>query len=210
MAWADVWGGAGGAAAILVVAFLVGAIPFSNLAAHRLRDVDLRDVGSGTVSGTALYRVTGFVPLAVTGLCDIGKGTVGPLLAHDRPALAAIAGGVAVAGHNWSPFLRGAGGRGLATAMGALAVTAWPGTLLLLLGLALGRLARHTGLGSFVAIVALPAVLAVTDGAGGALAGTAVAVPMLVKRLTGNAAPDPPLVRTLSSRLVFDRDPVPA
>jgi glycerol-3-phosphate acyltransferase PlsY len=37
------------AALILVAAYLLGSIPFSNLFARRLRDVDLREVGTGTV-----------------------------------------------------------------------------------------------------------------------------------------------------------------
>ena len=69
--------------------------------ARRVGRVDLRDVGTGTVSGTALYHVAGFGPLALAGVCDVAKGAVGPLLAgSDRPELAAVAGGVAVAGHN--------------------------------------------------------------------------------------------------------------
>ena len=74
---------------------------------------------SGTVSGTSLFHVAGFGPLAVTGIADIAKATVGPLLAgRNRPVLAAFAGGAAIAGHNWSPFLQGAGGRGFAPSLG--------------------------------------------------------------------------------------------
>ena len=50
---------------VLVFAYLLGAIPFSNLFARRLRGIDLRDEGTGTVSGTGLYRVAGFGPLAL-------------------------------------------------------------------------------------------------------------------------------------------------
>src|SRR5713226_6576931 len=137
------------AAGILVVAFAAGAIPFSYVAARRARGVDLRRVGTGTVSGTSLYRVAGFGPLAVAGVLDVAKGAAGPALATaaGHPALAALAGGAAVAGHNWSPFLRGAGGRGLSPALGALLVVAWPGTVLLLAGMALGRIVRETGIG---------------------------------------------------------------
>ena len=117
-----------GAAGILLLSFLIGSVPIANLVAHFTRGVDLREVGTGTVSGTSLYRVAGFLPLAAAGILDIGKGAVGPLAAGtDRPVLAALAGGAAVIGHNWSPFLRGAGGRGISPAIGALGVTAWPG-----------------------------------------------------------------------------------
>lgn len=185
---------------------MAGAVPFSNVAARRVRGVDLRGVGTGTVSGTSLYRVAGFVPLAVAGVFDVSKGAVGPLLAHDRPALAAVAGGAAVAGHNWSPFLRGAGGRGISPAIGALLVTAWPGAVVLLAGMILGRLGRESALGALCAQVALTPVLAVTHGHNGALAGALVAVPMLVKRVVGNARPTGPRARVYATRLLYDRD----
>src|SRR5438270_13312355 len=80
-------------------AYLAGAIPFSNLMARRRRGVDLRTVGSGTVSGTSLYEVAGFGALALAGICDIAKGAVGPLLAgRDRPALQSAACAAARAG----------------------------------------------------------------------------------------------------------------
>jgi acyl phosphate:glycerol-3-phosphate acyltransferase len=132
---------------------------------------------------------------------------VGPLLAGSgRPALSAVAGGFAVAGHNWSPILRGAGGRGIAPALGSLLVNAWPGAVLLLGGLVVGRAFRQTAFGGFVAELALAPALALTNGATGALAGGAVAVPMLAKRLVGNAAPANAGVRTYVQRLLFDRD----
>jgi acyl phosphate:glycerol-3-phosphate acyltransferase len=198
-----------GVSAVLVVAaaFLLGSIPFSNLAAQRTKGVDLRDVGTGTVSGTSLYRVAGWLPMVLAGICDVAKGIGAALLAGDRPALAAIAGGAAVAGHNWSPFLRGAGGRGLAPALGALLITAWPGTVLLAVGMALGRIVRQTGLGSFLAEASLTPVLAIWGGPVGALAGAAIAVPMLLKRVLGNQPPDRPRARAYASRLVLDRDP---
>jgi glycerol-3-phosphate acyltransferase PlsY len=131
---------------------------------------------------------------------------VGPLLAGERPAVRAVCAGVAVAGHNWSPFLRGAGGRGLSPAIGALLATAWPGAVLLLGGMVLGRAVRETGLGSFVAQVALVPVLGATHGGAGALAGTCVAVPMLVKRVLGNRAPPRRGVGVYVHRLLFDND----
>ena len=69
------------AAAILVLSFAAGAIPFSYIAGRRARGVDLRRVGSGTVSGTSLYRVAGFGPLAAAGVFDVAKGALGPALA---------------------------------------------------------------------------------------------------------------------------------
>jgi acyl phosphate:glycerol-3-phosphate acyltransferase len=196
------------AVVVLAVSYVGGAIPFTNLAARSLRGVDLRSVGTGTVSGTSLYRVAGFVPLARAGLADVAKGSVGPLLAgSDRPYLAALAGGLAVVGHDWSVFLRGAGGRGVAPALGALAVQAWPGVVVLGAGLGIGRSLGHSGLGTFVGLLALVPTLAVLGGRQDAFAGLCVAVPILVKRLVGNDAPASiRRARILRSRLLFDND----
>ena len=194
-------------ASLLVLAFVAGAIPFSNLVARATKGVDLRDTAYGTVSGSALYRVAGLWALVFAGILDVAKGASVPLLAGDHEVLAAFAGGLAVAGHNWSPFLGWRGGRGTAPALGALSVTAWPGVFVLLGSLVLGKAFRETGLGGFVGELALVPVLALTNGGIGALAGAAVAVPMLVKRVLGNAPPSERGVRQYARRLVFDRDP---
>jgi acyl phosphate:glycerol-3-phosphate acyltransferase len=131
----------------------------------------------------------------------VGKGAVGPLLAgRDRPVLAAVAATAGMAGHNWSPWLGGAGGRGVSVALGALTAQAWPGTVVLAVGLAAGRLSRQTGLGTLVAAVALVPVVARTHGRGAALAGAGLA---------GNHPPAEPGWATYAHRLLFDHDPAP-
>ena len=193
--------------AVVAGAYMIGAIPFTNLFSRRLRRVDLRRVGSGTVSGTSLYRVAGFGPLAVAGGLDVAKGALAAALAGGRSGLGAPVAGAVVCGHMWSVFLRGAGGRGISPSMGAMAVLAWPGTVVLAVGLAGGRIARETGLGSFLADLVLVPVLALTHGAPGAAVGAAVAGPMLIKRVIGNSPlPSEGRRRTLLARLVFDAD----
>ena len=195
-------------AGVLLVAFFVGAIPFSNLVATRTRGVDLRTTGSGTVSGTALYRVAGFRWLVVSGILDVAKGTVGPLLAGTgRPTLAAVAGGLAVVGHDWSPFLKGHGGRGVGPGVGVLLVNAWPGVVVLLGCMVIARAFRQTGLGGFFGEALLAPVLAITSGPAGALAGGAVGAPMLLKRVIGNKAPTNRSWRVYAYRLLLDHDP---
>ncbi len=196
------------AVVIVVVSFFVASVPFSNIAAHVTRGTDLRDVGHGTVSGSSLYRVAGFTPLAIAGVLDVAKGAVGPLLATSaHPALRAVAAAAAVAGHDWSPWLRGAGGRGVSTAMGAFLVIAWPGTALLLGGLAVGWIIHRAGFVTFLAILALAPLLAATNGADAALAGALVAAVMLLKRAAGNAPPGDDTANVLVHRLLYDHDP---
>ncbi|HSR45509.1 MAG TPA: glycerol-3-phosphate acyltransferase [Acidimicrobiia bacterium] len=192
--------------------YLAGAIPFANLIARATKGVDLREVGTGTVSGTGLFYETGLKPLLAAGILDVAKGTVGPLLAgKDRPALAAAAGGAAVVGHNWSLFLRGAGGRGISPAMGAMLVNGWQGSLVLLAGIAGGRAVRLTSVGAFLAYLGLVPALKATRGRDGAIAAAAVVAPMLLKRLAGNRPPpDSRRSETLLLRLIFDQDTLPS
>ena len=197
-------------AGILLLSFVAGSVPFANIAARHVRGVDLRTVGPGTVSGTSLYRVAGFWPLAVAGCFDLAKGALGPLLAGDRVVVAVFAGGFAVVGHNWSPFLRGAGGRGIAPVLGALLVTVWPGALVLVLGMLAGKVVDETALGAFAAEVALTPVLGLLMGTAGALAGVTIALPMLVKRVLGNARPVGDRRRVYLHRLLYDADPADA
>ena len=199
----------------LAGAYLVGAIPFAYVAARLVAGVDLRRVGTGTVSGTGVARTSGFWPMAVSGLLDIGKGAAAVVLvAGSRPLLAAFSGGAAAVGHNWSVFLKGAGGRAISVAGGVCLAMAWPGAVVLALGLTIGRLCRMTGLGCFFAQAALPPALALTAGwphtvadpAVGAVLGTALLVPMWVKRLMGNDPLRRASWRVYVSRLLFDND----
>jgi acyl phosphate:glycerol-3-phosphate acyltransferase len=192
----------------MLASFLAGSIPFSGLAARAVAGVDLRKTGTGTVSGTGLYEVAGFGPLALAGSLEVAVGAIGPLLSgRNRPQLAAVGGGLAVAGHNWSPFLSGAGGRGISSVLGATLVLAPEATAVMSLGLGGGRLVHQTGLGCFLALVALFPVLAKTRGRQGVLIASCLAVPVLAKRVLGNGTSESGRgLRSVLNRLVFDDD----
>jgi acyl phosphate:glycerol-3-phosphate acyltransferase len=166
----------------LIAAYLAGAIPVSNIVAGLSRGVDLRQFGSGGVSPSNLYRLAGLWPTVIAGLFEVGKGAVGPALAFGQPLWAvSLAGFLAVAGHNWSPFLKGVGGRGLSTATGALAIVAWPGAVLLCAGLACGAATRHVYIGMSAALIALVPMLFLFGGSGDAIAGAVVLLPIGAK-----------------------------
>jgi acyl phosphate:glycerol-3-phosphate acyltransferase len=194
---------------LLVASFAAGAVPFSGIAARMISGVDLRRHGSGTVSGSGLYEVAGFGPLAIAGSLDVAKGAIGPLLAgRNRPVLSALTGAAAISGHNWSPMLRGAGGRGISPALGVMLVIAPEGAVALAAGLGGGKVVNQTGLGCLVALVALMPLLIRSRGWRGALTSVCVAGPIIVKRLAGNEPPSTKdRTRVLISRLLFDRDP---
>jgi acyl phosphate:glycerol-3-phosphate acyltransferase len=116
-----------------LLGFFVGAVNPATIIAT-IRHADLRQ-GSGNPGATNVGRVLGVRWGVVVGLLDVLKGLVPTLLALwlvDRLA-AYVVGLAAVLGHVLSPFLRGHGGKGVATSMGAiLAVFPWfaLGTLL--------------------------------------------------------------------------------
>ena len=104
----------------LVVGYLVGAVSPATLAARRA-GVDLRGVGSGNPGASNAGRALGRRVGVVVALLDVLKGLV-PAAAFGavdhRAGL--VAGIAAVLGHVTSPFLRGRGGKGVATALGAI------------------------------------------------------------------------------------------
>jgi glycerol-3-phosphate acyltransferase PlsY len=145
---------------LLVIAallgYLAGAVSPATLIARR-HGVDLRGVGSGNPgasnAGRALGRRTG----VVVAVLDVLKGfvvAVGFGALDHRAGL--VAGVAAVLGHVTSPFLRGRGGKGVATAMGAVLAVhpLWAPVVLLVWGLVLG-VSRWIALASVMAALAV-------------------------------------------------------
>lgn len=112
---------------LMVGAYLLGSIPFSQVMA-KINGVDLRTVGSGNVGAGNLKRHVGLPWAVVAGLADGLKGTA-PVLIAVQMGLGVgsqgLAGIAAVVGHNWSIFMRGRSGRGLATSAGILLGLDW-------------------------------------------------------------------------------------
>lgn len=107
--------------AVAVPSYLLGSVSPAMVLA-RARGVDLRAVGSGNPGAANASRALGRRLGVVVGLLDLTKGALpaavaGRVVSH--PA-ALVAGGAAVAGHVSSPYLRGRGGKGVATAAGAI------------------------------------------------------------------------------------------
>jgi glycerol-3-phosphate acyltransferase PlsY len=152
-----------------VAAFLVGGLNPATLFA-RLLGKDLRGSGSGNPGATNAGRVLGVKWGVVVGLLDVVKGYLPTWLAlHFAGSTTAVLVGLAViAGHMFSPFLHGKGGKGVATTLGAmLALAPWY-ALIAVVAFAVGILAfRITGVGSMITC----AVLVVTGilGAAGLL-----------------------------------------
>lgn len=108
-------------AAAALFGYLVGSVNPASLIA-RVRGADLRGSGSGNPGATNAARVMGWRIGVVVGLLDVAKGYLPVILvevvAGDGPAR--LAGLMAVIGHISSPWLGGRGGKGVATALGAI------------------------------------------------------------------------------------------
>ncbi|MEX1143549.1 MAG: glycerol-3-phosphate acyltransferase [Anaerolineales bacterium] len=111
----------------LLLSYLIGSIPFSQVVAYLAKGVDLRKVGSRNVGGNNLIQNVGAGWGVLGGGLDLLKGTAAMWLAQSLGNTAPLlfaAGLAVVAGHNWSIFLGLRGGKGLATGAGAIALLA--------------------------------------------------------------------------------------
>lgn len=198
---------------LIIAGYLLGSIPTAYLAGRGIKGIDLREYGSGTVSGTGVIYHVGTWAGVLVGLLDIGKGALSAWLgARSGLGLSAalLAGLAAVVGHNWPLYLRFKGGRGISPFMGTLLITFPWGVLWLLLFLAIGRLFHYTALVALCGIATLP-LLTWIAGQPPAVtwAGVGMLLITIAKRLEANRLPLPPgpeRRRVLVRRLFLDRD----
>jgi glycerol-3-phosphate acyltransferase PlsY len=141
----------------LVAAFLIGSLNPATMIA-RLLGKDLASSGSGNPGATNAGRVLGRKWGVVVGVLDVLKGLVPTVVAgHVLGAHAAYAVGIAaVLGHIWSPYLRGRGGKGVATTLGAiLGVHPWIALVVVVVFAVAVALTRWVAAGSIVGALAL-------------------------------------------------------
>lgn len=140
-------------AAVVIGSYLIGSIPFA-LLLGRLRGVDVRRIGSGNVGATNVLRAAGAGAGIAVLVCDVLKGVAAVFIARytiGTPAGEMAAGIAAVVGHDWSVFIKFRGGKGVATAAGALFVMVPIGGAVGLGVFALvAALSRYASLGSLV------------------------------------------------------------
>ena len=109
--------------AAIITGYLLGAIPFAYIIARTRKGIDIREKGSGNVGALAVWREVGPAFGIIALASDVGKGVLAVYVARwlglDTIWICA-AGFAAVAGHNWSVFLKFGGGKGAATIMGVL------------------------------------------------------------------------------------------
>ena len=146
---------------ILIVIYLVAAIPTGIVLAKVMGYEDVRDKGSGNIGATNVYRVAGKLAGVLTLAGDILKGFV-PLLAcktwlAPTPTQLGIACAMAIVGHCYPVYLKFRGGKGIATALGIFLVIS-PAAVLgaaIVFGVAIA-ITRFISLGSVLAAMSAP------------------------------------------------------
>ncbi len=199
---------------LVLFGYLLGSIPTAYLAARLLGGLDLREYGSGTVSGSGVARAVASWAIVPVGLCDVAKAAL-PTWLGLRLGLglapAVLAGLAAAVGHDWPLYLGFKGGRGISTFLGLLLVVYPWGFPWLVAAVAIGWLAHATPVLALVGIAGLP-LLSWAAGRPATVTWACLAMLALTiaKRLEANRSPlprDPRARRRVwRNRLLLDRD----
>jgi glycerol-3-phosphate acyltransferase PlsY len=112
---------------VIGACYLIGSIPTAYLVVKKFAQKDVTQLGSGNIGTMNVHRATESKPLALLVLLsDMAKGAIAVLLAKTVlsavPVAPVLTTAAVILGHNYSLYMRFRGGRGLATAAGALMV----------------------------------------------------------------------------------------
>jgi glycerol-3-phosphate acyltransferase PlsY len=145
----------------LLIAYLLGAIPFGYLLVKWKTGTDVRASGSGNIGATNVLRTTGKTEGVVTLLLDIAKGYLAVWIAgrltQGNPLSMSAAALAVMAGHAYPVFLRFQGGKAVASFIGAfLRLTPLPMIAVLLVFVAVVAWSRQISLGSVLAAGTFP------------------------------------------------------
>jgi glycerol-3-phosphate acyltransferase PlsY len=170
--------------AAVVVAYLVGAIPFGVLVSRAFYGTDIRRVGSGNIGAANALRTLGRRGAVAVLALDTLKGFAPTLAAGalGGPIVATLAGLAAIVGHCYSPFLGFRGGKGVATYFGALFALWWPaGIAFAAIWVAAVVATGYSSVGSMLGAVAMGAVLWLGLGWTGVVYGLVTALFIIVR-----------------------------
>ena len=146
--------------AIVLVAYLVGSIASAVLVCRAMGLPDPRREGSGNPGATNVLRIGGRGPAALVLAGDVLKGVLPVLLAAgatSSPAVVALSALAAFLGHLYPLYFRFRGGKGVATALGAIAALSWPvACVMCAIWLAVAAATRYSSLASMTAAIGAP------------------------------------------------------
>ena len=150
--------------AFILLAYLLGSIPFAVVASWIFGLPDPRTFGSKNPGATNMLRSGNKAAALLTLLGDAGKGWIAVALAQhfaptwglDNDVVTAVA-LVVFLGHVWPVFLRFKGGRGVATAAGVMfGLNPWIGLLAIVSWIIVAAIWRISSLSALVAAALMP------------------------------------------------------
>ena len=174
----------------LILGYLLGSLPSGWLAGRWLKNIDIRELGSGSTGATNVLRQVGKGPALVVFLIDVGKGAAAVLITRALGLgdwIQVLAGLTALAGHIWPVWLGFKGGKAVATGLGLFLGLAWPvglasfGVFLLTLWLF-----RIVSLSSVLAALSLPLLMIRFSGIGSYILIALVAMGLVLWRHRSN------------------------
>src|SRR4029077_5319889 len=145
----------------LVVAYLIGGVPFGYLLVRLKTGEDVRSLGSGNIGATNVLRTSGRAVAVATLLLDIAKGFFAVWLAArltgDSVGWTSLVALAVMAGHAYPVFLKFRGGKAMASFIGAfLYLTPIPLLATLVVFVIVVAVTRHIFIGSIIAAASLP------------------------------------------------------
>ncbi len=142
-----------------ILFYLIGSIPFSLYVGKFFKGIDVRGRGSKNIGATNVARLCGTRCGLLALVLDLAKGGLVAFLAISW-GIPIILSGLAVVGHNWSPWLKFSGGKGVATSLGILGVLSWPGFLIALaIWIGLAYLVSYASVSSMGALITSPLII---------------------------------------------------
>ena len=157
-------------ALVLPGAYLLGSISWGLIVGKMTRGIDVRQHGSGATGTANVLRTLGPRWAVLVLAADVSKGVIAVFLAKQiigSPVAEALAGFLAVLGHNWPVFSRFQGGRGVTVGVGGMAVMS-PVTAAIALGVFVSSIAvsRYVSLGSILAVTTAAVIIPILVVAG--------------------------------------------
>ena len=149
---------------VLVLAYLLGSIPFGLLFSRMGGLSDIRETGSGNIGATNVLRSGNKLLAALTLLTDAAKGSVAILIALNLVGFPAAywAGLAALLGHIFPVWLGFKGGKGVAVFIGTgIVLSPLPGLSMLSVWLLVALIFRRSSLAALVATLSVPLYMAV-------------------------------------------------
>jgi len=154
-------------AVLIAGSYFLGSISWSYLVVRLARGEDVRDLGSTNAGATNVVRVLGLKAGLGVLVLDMGKGALPSAVALRLGAPGPVIGATltaAVLGHVFPVFLGFRGGKGVATAAGAmLCLAPLPAALGLMVFALVAALTRYVALGSIAAVALFPLLLHLSD-----------------------------------------------